>query len=190
MLAKPKSLIERISTALARGMPDNESTGCTVPELLKLLAECRDEITGNRQPEAEPVPQHTHDEIAMPEGGSDPLVLEMTPPMEILAAARKVQTWFLAHNIKHGSIHGLLFGDSCAFEVDRLNSLVESTQKLLAARVRETDELARDRDEYRAKYIRANASLELSRISSKDEAKRRIEKIEKHLNALKETING
>lgn len=144
MLAKPKSLIERISTALARGMPDNESTGCTVPELLKLLAECRDEITGNRQPEAEPVPQHTHDEIYMPEND----------------------------------------------EVERLSRLVESTQRLLGSKVREVEELLHQRNQYRLQCMGLRRDVEKLSITSKDEAKRRIEKIEKHLNALKETING
>ena len=147
MLAKPKSPIERISTALAWGMPDNESTGYTVPELLKLLAECRDELTGMRPPEAEPVPQHTHDEIAMP--------------------------------------------DNIA-KITNLEALVTSTQQLLAVRTRELEESLRVRNQLRAENQMLEGKARHQELNgiTRDEAKRRIEKIEKHLNALKETING
>lgn len=44
VFASRKSLEERISTALAWGAPDHESTGMNHAELLQLLQEARDEI--------------------------------------------------------------------------------------------------------------------------------------------------
>ena len=192
MLIKPKSLIERINTALAWGMPDNESTGYTVPELLKLLAECRDELTGMRPPEADPVPQHTHDEIAMPEGYKD-VYTQPSPPQSVITSAMLVNNWFHQNNVKNGKICGLVFGaDSHSEEATRLEALVASTQKLLSVRSGELEDSLRVRNQLRAEnqmLLGKVSRLEISGFG-KTEAKRRIEKIEKHLNALKETING